>query len=96
MTNDKCFHHTVPMRLNTISTVVCVLSFTPLFTSAYDFLHVVSPVSVTATVLGFGAGQNLYQCGNSNACFLTFKFVKCGLRKFSLLHILVQSLLFSL
>jgi len=58
-------------RVNTISTVVCVLSFKPLFTSVYDLLHVVSPISVTATVSGVGAGQNTYQCGNSNACFLT-------------------------
>ena len=75
-----------PHEDNTISTVVCVLSFKPLFTSVYDLLHVVSSVSVTALVSGVGAGQNLYKCGNSNACFLTFKFVKCGLRKFSITY----------
>jgi hypothetical protein len=80
-----------PWRLNTISTVVCVLSFKPMFTSVYGLLLVVSSVPITATVSGVGAGHNLYQSGNSNACSSTFKFLKCGLRKFSLLHILVHS-----
>lgn len=68
--------------------------FKPLFTSLYNLLHVVSSVSITATVSGVGKRQNLYQSGNSNACSLTFNCVKCGLRKFSLLHILVHSLSF--
>ena len=46
-----------PRRVNTISTVVCVLSFKPLFTSVYDLLHVVHLFLSLQQYLGLGQAR---------------------------------------